>query len=115
MAETSLDALTAKDTRFAAASRGWGHLVIWNEPIMGHLNSFSASGWGNLNKNFPKIQMPGGLPGGGVFKLRFGWYINYARITASDTNHLAIFCISGSVASALIYNSKCYHPLDNCR
>ena len=50
---------------FAAASRGWGHLVIWNEPIMGHLNSFSASGWGNLNKNFPKIQMPGGLPGGG--------------------------------------------------
>ena len=27
---------------------------------MGHLNSFSASGVGNLNKNFPKIQMPGG-------------------------------------------------------
>ena len=24
---------------------------------MGHLNSFSASGGGNLNKNFPKIQM----------------------------------------------------------
>ena len=33
--------------------------------MMGHLNSFSASGGGNLNKNFPKIQMPGGLPGGG--------------------------------------------------
>ena len=32
--------------------------------MMGHLNSFSASGAGNLNKNFPKIQMPGGLPGG---------------------------------------------------
>ena len=32
---------------------------------MGHLNSFSASGVGNLNKNFPKIQMPGGLHGGG--------------------------------------------------
>ena len=28
--------------------------------MMGHLNSFSASGGGNLNKNFPKIQMPGG-------------------------------------------------------
>ena len=27
---------------------------------MGHLNSFSASGGGNLNKNFQKIQMPGG-------------------------------------------------------
>ena len=47
--------------------------------MMGHLNSFSASGVGNLNKNFPKIQMPGGLSGGGMFKLRFDWYIiNYA-------------------------------------
>ena len=47
---------------------------------MGHLNSFLASGGGNLNKNFPKIQMPGGLPGegGGMFKLRFHWYINGA-------------------------------------
>ena len=47
--------------------------------MMGHLNSFSASGGGNLNKNFPKIQMPGGLPGGGgggeMLKLRFDWYI----------------------------------------
>ena len=34
--------------------------------MMGHLNSFSASGVGNLNKNFPKIQMPGGGGGGGV-------------------------------------------------
>ena len=34
---------------------------------MGHLNSFSASGGENLNKNFPKIQMPGrgGVPWGG--------------------------------------------------
>ena len=32
---------------------------------MGHLNSFSASGVGNLNTNIPKIQMPGDCPGGG--------------------------------------------------
>ena len=31
---------------------------------MGHLNSFLAQGGGNLNKNFPKLKMPGGLPGG---------------------------------------------------
>ena len=44
--------------------------------MMGHLNSFSASGVGNLNKNLRKIQMPGGLPGGGgMFNLRFDWYI----------------------------------------
>ena len=36
---------------------------------MGHLNSFLASGGGNLNKNFPKIQMPRGSPWGGMFKL----------------------------------------------
>ena len=41
---------------------------------MGHLNSFSATGGGNLNKNFPKNQMPGGLPGG-MFKFRFDWYV----------------------------------------
>ena len=41
---------------------------------MGHLNSFSASEGGSLNKNFPKIQIPRGLPGG-MFKLRFDWYI----------------------------------------
>ena len=60
---------------YRKVSRGWGHLITWNGPMMGHLNSFSASGGGNLNKNFPKIQMPGGLPGGGMLKLRFGWYI----------------------------------------
>ena len=34
--------------------------------MMGHLNSFSASGGGDLNKYFPKIKMPGGLPDGDV-------------------------------------------------
>ena len=48
--------------------------------MMGHLNSFSASGGGNLNKHFPKIQMPGGLPGGGMLKLRFDWYITFQNI-----------------------------------
>ena len=42
---------------------------------MGHLNSFLARGGGNLNKNFPKIQMPGGL----MLKLRFDWYIMEAK------------------------------------
>ena len=31
--------------------------------MMRHLNSFLAWGGGNLNNNFPKIQMPGALPG----------------------------------------------------
>ena len=44
--------------------------------MMGHLKSFSASGVGNLNKNFPKIQMPGGVARGGMFELRFDWYIS---------------------------------------
>ena len=36
------------------------------------LNSYLARGGGNLNTNFPKLQMPGG---GEMLKLRFGWYI----------------------------------------
>ena len=49
---------------------------------MGHLNSFSASGGGNLNTIFQKIQMPGEVPGGGgeMFKLRFDWYIILKQI-----------------------------------
>ena len=45
--------------------RGWGHLITWNGPMMGHLNSFSASGGGNLNKNFAKNTNVRGFPGGG--------------------------------------------------
>ena len=41
--------------------------------MMGHLNSFS--GGENLNKNFPKFKCPGVCPGG-MFKLRFDWYIS---------------------------------------
>ena len=32
---------------------------------MGHLNGILARVAGNLNNNFQKSQMPGGLPGGG--------------------------------------------------
>ena len=58
---------------------------------MGHLNSFSAPGGGNLNKNFLKIQMPGVCPGGGMLRLRFDWYI----ITSHITLHL--ICINFQV------------------
>ena len=46
---------------YQKVSWGWGHLITWNGPMMGHLNSFSASGGGNLSKHFPKIQMPRGF------------------------------------------------------
>ena len=45
---------------------------------MGHLNGISSLVEGNLNNNFQKSQMPGGLPGGGggMLKLRFDRYIS---------------------------------------
>ena len=44
---------------------------------MGHLNGILARVGGNLNNNFQKSQMPGGLPGGGgMLKLRFDRYVN---------------------------------------
>ena len=42
---------------------------------MGHLNGILARVGGNLNNNFQKSQMPGGLPGEGMLKLRFDRYI----------------------------------------
>ena len=39
---------------------------------MGHLNGILARVGGNLNNNFQKSQMPGGL---GMLKLRFDRYI----------------------------------------
>ena len=45
---------------------------------MGHLNSILARVEGNLNNNFQKSQMPGGLPGGWMLKLRFDRYIRGA-------------------------------------
>ena len=41
------------------------------------MNSYLARGGGNLNTNFPKIQIPGGCLGGVMLKLRFEWYISY--------------------------------------
>ena len=46
-------------------SPGWGHLIDRMDPSVGHLNSILAWGWGNLNDNIQKSQMPGGLLGGG--------------------------------------------------
>ena len=36
-----------------------GHLTDKSGTMVGHLNTFSASGGRNLNKNFSNIQMPG--------------------------------------------------------
>ena len=43
---------------------------------MGRLNGILARVGGNLNNNFQKSQMPGGLPGGDMLKLRFDRYIS---------------------------------------
>ena len=55
--------------------------------MMGHLNSFSASGVGNLNKNFTKIQMPGGLPGG-MFKVQSVTFNTSERPSVNSMNAL---------------------------
>ena len=55
-------------------SPGWGHLITWMDPSVGHLNGILARIGGNWNNNFPKSQMPGGLPGG-MLKLQFDRYI----------------------------------------
>ena len=55
---------------------------------MGHLNGILARVGGNLNNNFQKSQMPGGLPGGGILKLRFDRYISAVSLTSVFKNML---------------------------
>ena len=50
------------------------------DPSVGHLNGILARVGGNLNNNFQKSQMPGGLPGGGMLKLRFDQYISVGTL-----------------------------------
>ena len=57
---------------------------------MGHLNGILARVGGNLNNNFQQSQMPGGLPGEGVLKLRFDQYINQMERSKSFTSHRKI-------------------------
>ena len=57
-------------------SPGWGHLITRMDPSVGDLTGILARVGGNLNNNFQKSQMPGGLPGGGMLKLRFDRHIN---------------------------------------
>ena len=59
-----------------------------NGPMIGHLNSFSERRGGDLNKNFPKIQMPGGWGlSGGMLNLRSDWYISF-ETASRDTRTL---------------------------
>ena len=47
-------------------SPGWGHLITWMDPSVGHLNGILARVGGNLNNNFQKSQIPQGVAGGDV-------------------------------------------------
>ena len=73
----------------------------------GNLNSFSARGGGDLNKNFPKIQMPGGLPGG-MLKLRFDWYIRPVPIVLG--NVWATFGVWSSQLFVVLATSSKFCP-----
>ena len=64
---------------------------------MGHLNGILARVGGNFNNNFQKSQMPGGLPGGGMLKLRFDRYISNLSIGES------LFTLFASLTCAYNY------------
>ena len=68
-------------------SPGWGHLITWMDPSVGHLNGVLARVRGNLNKKFQKSQMPEGLPGGGMLQLRFDRYISRSFYSKDSSNY----------------------------
>ena len=70
---------------------------------MGHLNGIFARVGGNLNNNFQKSQMPGGLPGGGMLKLRFDRYITLSfRLVLGLSLH-AIYYAKNETSEQSLY------------
>ena len=61
---------------YRKVSRGWGHLITLNGPMMGHLNSFSSSGGGEFEQKFCKKFKCPGVARAGMLKFRFDWYIS---------------------------------------
>ena len=57
------------------------------DPSVGHLNGILARVGENLNNDFQKRQIPGGLPGrgGGMLKLRFDRYIMSEYLQGYET------------------------------
>ena len=47
-------------------SPGWGHLITWMDPSVGHLNGILARVGGIWTIIFKKVKCPGGCPGGHV-------------------------------------------------
>ena len=59
-------------------------MITWNGPINnGAFEQLFGLGRGEFSKNFPKLQIPGGLPGG-MLKLRIDWYISF-RVNKAGT------------------------------
>ena len=76
--------LPGHNKSYRKVSWGWGHLITWNGPMMGHLNSFSASGGGEFEQKFCKKYKCPGVARGEMLKLRFDWYINILVFRSSS-------------------------------
>ena len=50
---------------YRKVSRGWGHLITWYGPMLGHLNSFYGLGRGEFEQEFSKNSNVWVLPGRG--------------------------------------------------
>ena len=55
---------------------GLGHLTIHLPYMWGNLNGFLGPGVGNLTAKYRKVQMPGGMPGGGDVNSTI-WSVHY--------------------------------------
>ena len=75
---------------------------------MGHLHGILALVGGNLNNDFQKSQIPGGLPGGGgMLKLRFDRYITVEH----QSQHTTCFMINLTLKH--IYNCNNLYSISN--
>ena len=92
---------------YTASEKFPGSGGIWSpgrDLWWGIWTAFRPREGGNLNKYFTKIQMPGGLPGGEMLKLRFDWYITCLSFSSVEY-FVSSFCVEFSLQpfSNLVY------------
>ena len=87
-------------------SPGWGHLIIWMDPSVGHLNGILARVGGNLNNNFQKSQMPEGLPGGGGHVEASIWPIHNRAVAHDARSQRVIWCYWTSMSACFFGNNR---------
>ena len=92
-------------------SPGWGHLITWMDPSVGHLNGILARVGESFNNNFQKSQMPRGLPWWGGDVEASIWPIHNSAYLFGEEKDVQ-WSYSGSLPADVLWGSFVTHSMN---